>query len=77
MTDFARNVILWVIIAVVLVSVFNNFGPSTPPAEELEYSQFLSQVKSGAVANVIFDGQKISGQMKNGAEFTTFSPETD
>ncbi|MDY6943753.1 MAG: ATP-dependent zinc metalloprotease FtsH [Pseudomonadota bacterium] len=73
----AKNLILWIIIAVVLMSVFNGFGTRTQQAQQVPYSQFLGQVEDGVVTRVEFDGRKITGQLATGEQFTTYSPETD
>ncbi|MEF8834265.1 MAG: ATP-dependent metallopeptidase FtsH/Yme1/Tma family protein, partial [Halofilum sp. (in: g-proteobacteria)] len=73
-----KNILLWVVIAVVLMSVFNNFGQTTPQREEVAYNEFISQVEQGRVDQVLFksDGQRIEGQYSDGNEFVTFNPET-
>jgi cell division protease FtsH len=74
----ARNLILWVIIALVLMLVFNNFGQRHPNAAAVDYSQFISDVKSGRIDRVnIIDGAAISGRTVDGTEFVTYSPETN
>jgi cell division protease FtsH len=74
--DVAKNLILWVVIAVVLLSVFQNFGDRSSSGQTLIYSDFLSQVKQGQVSEVMIEGQNITGKMSSGTVFTTFSPET-
>ncbi len=73
----AKNLILWVIIAIVLMSVFNNFGPRTTPIQQVAYSQFLHNVNNGQVTRVVIDGRTIRGVLSSGDKFTTYSPETD
>ena len=77
MNNLAKNLLLWVVIAVVLMSVFNNFGNRQTPARPLEYSQFYAKVTEGRVDKVTIEGRKISGALKGGDAFTTYSPETD
>ncbi len=77
MNDVAKNLILWVVIAVVLLSVFQNFGDRSNPGQALIYSDFLTQVKQGQVSEVVIEGQNITGKMSSGTLFTTYSPETD
>ncbi len=77
MNDLAKNLILWVIIAVVLMSVFNNFGPRTATPQALPYSQFISEIKSGRVQRVIIDGRSIQGVYSSGEKFNTYSPGDD
>ncbi len=76
MNDMAKNLILWVVIAAVLMSVFNGFGTRAPSAQKLPYSDFLTQVHDGAVTRAEIDGRKIVGQLSSGEHFTTYSPET-
>ena len=77
MNDLAKNLILWVIIAIVLMSVFNNFGPRTVTPQALPYSQFISEIKSGRVQRVIIDGRSIQGVYSSGEKFNTYSPGDD
>ncbi|MBT8423122.1 MAG: ATP-dependent metallopeptidase FtsH/Yme1/Tma family protein, partial [Gammaproteobacteria bacterium] len=54
MNELAKNVILWVVIAIVLLSVFNNFAPNQQSrTSTIEYSQFLDYVESGMVDSVV------------------------
>ena len=73
----AKNLILWVIIALVLMMVFNNFGPRKAATQQIAYSQFISDVKSGRVKSVVIEENNIDGKMDDGATFSTYSPETD
>ncbi len=77
MSDLAKNIILWIVIAIVLMSVFNSFGTNGRTVSELEYSTFLSQVRQGAVDKVTFDGDTIRGTRRGGEEFVSYNPETD
>ena len=70
-----KNIIMWVVIAVVLMSVFNNFGGSKKsPDSILSYSQFINSVNAGQVTKVAIDGPNIIGQTATGERFTTRSP---
>jgi cell division protease FtsH len=73
----AKNLILWVIIAIVLMSVFNNFTTQKASAPAVSYSQFLNDVKQGTVAKVTINGRTIEGVTTTGGRFTTFSPGDD
>ena len=77
MNELAKNLLLWVVIALVLMSVFSSFAPSTSNANEVPYSQFLDQVENGSVSQVNIEDQRIRGQLKSGQKFATFSPESD
>ena len=77
MNDMVKNILLWVVIAVVLMSVFNSFGPKVAPSAQMSYSQFLQEAKEGRIAQVMIDGRAIQGRTGGGERFTTYSPETD
>ena len=76
MNDLAKNIILWVVIAVVLVTVFQNFGTPNQRITTVPYSQFLSYVADGSVEEVVFDGDAIHA-VRLGEQFITYNPETD
>lgn len=73
----AKNLILWVIIAIVLMSVFNNFTAQKPRPNMLAYSDFIDQVNSGSVQTVTINGREIDGSLTSGAAFSTYSPGDD
>jgi cell division protease FtsH len=73
----ARNMVLWVVIALVLMLVFQNFTPKHGASQELEYSDFIKEVKSGRVAKVILDGPTIELETQDGSRLYSYSPETD
>ena len=77
MNDVVKNLVLWIVIAVVLLSVFHSFGDRTSSAENLIYSDFLTQVKSGQVRQVTIEGQNITGNLISGEQFSTYSPGDD
>ena len=78
MSDMAKNLILWVIIAVVLMSVFSNFQEQTGEVtEEVPYSAFLQEVERGNISEVLIRGEEIQIQHVSGEEYKTYNPETD
>ena len=74
MNDLAKNLLLWIVIAIVLVSVFNNFSPPRASAKNIEYSEFVRNVKDGQVAKVLIEGRSIHGRTTSNENFTTYSP---
>jgi cell division protease FtsH len=74
LNNLAKNLLLWLVIAIVLMSVFNNFGNRQAAARTMEYSQFISQIRQGQVEKVTIEGRNINGTMKNGDKFATYSP---
>ncbi|HAT6957588.1 TPA: ATP-dependent zinc metalloprotease FtsH [Legionella pneumophila] len=78
MNDMVKNLFLWLIIAIVLVSVFSNFGPRNSVAEKISYSQFLQEVDQGMVNSVTIEDNKIiKGVTKNNKRFVTYMPMQD
>ena len=69
----AKNLILWLIIAAVLVTVMNNFSSPNEP-QTLSYSDFIQQVKDGKVERVTVDGAVITGKRNDGDGFKTIRP---
>ncbi|WP_455212682.1 ATP-dependent zinc metalloprotease FtsH [Kaarinaea lacus] len=77
MNDLAKNLLLWVVIAIVLVSVFNNFGPRPSSAKQIQYSEFIADVRSGLVDKVLIEGRSIHGETTTGERFNTYNPGDD
>ncbi|MCS7081284.1 MAG: ATP-dependent zinc metalloprotease FtsH [Chloracidobacterium sp.] len=76
MSNFGRNLALWVIIALLLVALFNLFQPSSPRhyASQIAYSDFLNEVGKGQVRDVTIQGRVVTGQLLDGRMFTTYLP---
>jgi cell division protease FtsH len=77
MSNFGRNLALWVIIALLLVVLFNLFQPgsSRSPAAQLAYSDFIADVNGGRVRDVTIQGRIVSGMLADGRQFQTYTPE--
>ena len=73
----ARNLVLWIVIALVLMLVFQNFTPKHGASRPIDYSDFVSEVKSGRVAKVTIDGPTVELEMHDGSRLFTYSPESD
>ncbi|MBS98668.1 MAG: ATP-dependent metalloprotease [Oceanospirillaceae bacterium] len=69
----AKNLVLWLVIAAVLLTVFNNFS-TEPESRRVNYSEFVQEVQSGRVDKVTIDGYTIVGQRTNGERFETVRP---
>ena len=74
MNDMLKNMLVWIVIAVVIMSVFNNFVPQQESSTNLSYSEFINQVKNDQIESVLIeaDGKTISGTYKNGTTFLTY-----
>ena len=77
MSNFGRNLALWVIIALLLVVLFNLFQPGVThtSATQMAYSDFLTEVNTGHVRDVVIQGRTVSGQLNDGRTFQTYTPE--
>ena len=77
MSDMAKNLILWLVIAVVLMSLFQSFSPSDSSGRQLDYTSFVRDVSQGQVREVRINGKVINGVKRNGDKFLTVIPIPD
>ena len=78
MSDMAKNLILWLVIAVVLMSVFQSFSPSESARSQTDYTTFLREAEQGNIREVrINNGGEIRGTKRSGETFQTFVPYFD
>ncbi|MCL5049400.1 MAG: ATP-dependent zinc metalloprotease FtsH [Firmicutes bacterium] len=77
MSDMAKNLILWLVIAVVLMSVFQGFSPGTNDTPTYSYSEFVRDVNQGQIREVTIDGRVITGVNRNNQQFRTVGPAND
>ena len=70
----AKNLVLWLIIAAVLLMVFQNFSPTTT-GQQVNYSQFVEMVQQGQVRQVTIDGLQVQGTRGDGSQFQTIRPQ--
>ena len=73
MNNMAKNMLLWLAIAAVLLSVFNNFN-TQGQKEQLGYSAFIQEVQNDRLSRVVVDGLTISAERKDGSSFETVRP---
>ena len=75
MNNFYRHLTLWVVIGLVVILLYNLFTVRPQPVTELVYSDFMSRVADGDIAEVTLRGREISGKFKDGNLFTSYSAE--
>jgi len=75
--DLIKNIILWLLIAVILIAVFNNFGPKNVESQKLSYSQFLQDVSKGNIASVTITNQFVTGKTEANKKISTYIPLSD
>jgi cell division protease FtsH len=73
----AKNLLLWVVIAIVLMSVFNNFTATKTAPKAMAYSSFIELVRQGDVKEVTISGRNIEGVKESGERFASFAPDDD
>ncbi len=75
----ARNLIVWVVVGLLLVSLFNFFqeSPTSSNAREINFSQFVAEVEAGNVEEVVISGDSITGKLADGQRFSSYAPPND
>ena len=77
MKNFGKNIAVWIIIVIFLITIFNLFQNKNddPRNLNLAYSEFLSLVETNNVEDVSIQGRNISGHLQSGEYFSTYSPD--
>ena len=76
MSNFGKNLILWVIIGVLMLALFQMFTSGQEPGHEttLAFSDFVAEVDNGQVNDVTITGDSITGHFSDGRAFRTYAP---
>ena len=74
MNDTIKTILLWLVAGIILVSVFDIFGPRHEPEEKITYTSFLTEVRQGNVSSVTISDQDVTGVMQNNRVFATYLP---
>jgi len=74
LNNLTKNLLLWLVIAIVLMSVFNNFGTRQPASRAMEYSSFIQKVRNNEVERVTIQGREVTGRLRTGESFSTYAP---
>ncbi|MGY0561450.1 ATP-dependent zinc metalloprotease FtsH [Luteimonas sp. A277] len=79
MNDLVKNLLLWVVVAIVLMMVFQSFSPNTAGPQEVQYSQFMEEVRNSRIKRVDIaeDERTISFERADGARGTVIAPRRD
>lgn len=75
MNDITKNLLIWLVILVVVISVFQNFS-RTPSSDTISYSEFIKAVKDERVQEVVIDPTSIEGVYSDRTTFKTVRPQT-
>jgi cell division protease FtsH len=73
LSDLFKNAVLWLVILGALILIFSNISDHKKPSE-MNYSEFVAAVNAGQIKQVTIDGEKITGEKKNGSDFESIRP---
>jgi cell division protease FtsH len=74
LNNLFKNLVIWLVIGLVLMTVFNQFSSRQSTQAPMEYSQFIEEVKSGRIAKVLIDGRVLKATTNDGKRVTSYSP---
>ena len=74
MNNLVKTVAIWMVRAIVLMTVFNQVGTQKSTQKPMEYSQFIDEVKGGRIAKVMIEGRVVKGVKQSGEKLTTYAP---
>jgi len=74
LNNMMKNLVLWLVIGLVLMTVFNQFNTRQQVQAPMEYSQFLEEVKAGRIAKVVIEGRQLKATTTEGRRVTSYSP---
>lgn len=74
MNNMFKNIAIWLVVALVLMTVFNQFSTHQTTQTQMDYSQFIDEVKQGQVAKVVIENHIIKGIKTDGKRFSTYAP---
>ena len=74
MNNMLKNLVIWLVIGLVLMTVFNQFNTRQAIQAPMEYSQFLEEVKSGRIAKVTIEGRQLKATTSEGKRVMSYSP---
>jgi cell division protease FtsH len=72
--NIAKNIAIWIAVALILMTVFQQFGSPNKVGSQIVYSQFMENVKKGQVQKVQIDGRVIHGTTRDNTTFSTYAP---
>lgn len=74
MNNIAKSIAIWLVVALVLMTIFNQFSGQSKPDLQIKYSDFMQQVKDGRIATAQIDGRVVRGKLQDGKDFSTYAP---
>ncbi|WP_430434594.1 ATP-dependent zinc metalloprotease FtsH [Methyloversatilis sp.] len=77
MNNMFKNLAIWLVIGIVLMTVFNQFNQRQATQGMVEYSEFLEEVKAGRITKVEIQGRSLNAQTADGKRITSYAPPQD
>lgn len=77
MSDIAKNLILWLIVAIILMSIFQNFGSNESEKRRIDYSTFMFELNQDQIKEVHINGREILAIKKDNSKYITYIPVND
>ena len=74
MNQFYKNLALWLVIGVIMITLFNLFNKPMNPNSEVVFSDFMNLVEEGQINDVVIQGDRIRGKYLDGRSFQTTAP---
>ncbi|HUL92634.1 MAG TPA: ATP-dependent zinc metalloprotease FtsH [Burkholderiales bacterium] len=74
MNNLFKNLVIWLVIGLVLMTVFNQFNTRQQTQSVMDYSQFMEEVKAGRIAEVVIEGRDLKAKTTDGKPVNSYSP---
>ncbi|HZF18974.1 MAG TPA: ATP-dependent zinc metalloprotease FtsH, partial [Burkholderiales bacterium] len=74
MNNLFKNLVIWLVIGLVLMTVFNQFSTRQQTQSVMDYSQFMEEVKAGRIAEVMIEGRDLKAKTTDGKPVNSYSP---
>ncbi|MDO8314602.1 MAG: ATP-dependent zinc metalloprotease FtsH [Rugosibacter sp.] len=75
MNNMFKNLLIWLVVGIVLMTVFNQFSSQQSAQNTLEYSQFLDEVKQGRITKVVIQGRTLEATTTDGKKLISYAPQ--
>ena len=74
MNNMFKNLAVWLVIGLVLMTAFNQFSNHQAPQASMEYSQFMEEVGNGSISKVVIEGRVLRATTNDGRKLTSYAP---
>jgi cell division protease FtsH len=74
LNNLFKNLVIWLVIGLVLMTVFNQFNTRQQIQAVMDYSQFMEEVKAGRIAEVVIEGRDLKAKTTDGKPVNSYSP---